>query len=406
MRDARFRVSLKLISAQLNRESELMASHTPPQITLTDAYLKQAVGMLALIGIVLAIAFCFFASSICIAVVLAAFMAILADPAVQFLERLRIPRYLAAALVVLAGAAVLSVLLYGSYLKLSAFSDNFEVYAGRLRELIARINERVQHVRDSAGELIHETTAKGRTEIRVRESTSWATYLARGVGSIGGALIIAGVVPFLVFFMLNVREKLYTAFKAIAGARLDVDALLLKTKNLVIGYAIGNIFIGGILSVASIIAFWKVGLTPAVTLGIASGLLNLIPFVGLLLAVAVPVVAGLVQFHSTTQFLVVIGVVSVLHLVAANLLLPRFVGSRLDIGPVAATVGLLFWGWLWGIPGILLAVPLTAILKLLADSDPALAHLSNVLARNPRRSLRKKTAQPETIAQPAMKKAG
>ena len=76
-----------------------MASQTTPEVSLTDAYLKQAVRMLVLIGILLAIAFCFFASSICIAVVLAAFMAILADPAVQFLERLRIPRYLAAALV-------------------------------------------------------------------------------------------------------------------------------------------------------------------------------------------------------------------------------------------------------------------------------------------------------------------
>jgi predicted PurR-regulated permease PerM len=383
-----------------------MASQTTPQVTLTDAYLKQAVRMLVFIGILLAIAFCFFASSICIAVVLAAFMAILADPAVQFLERLRIPRYLAAALIVLAGAVMLSILVYGSYLRLSAFSDNFDVYADRLRELIAPINDRVQHVRDSAGELIHETTAKGRTEVRVRETTSWATYLARGVGSIGGALIIAGVVPFLVFFMLNVREKLYTAFKALAGNRLDVDALLLQVKNLVIGYAIGNIFIGSVLSVASIIVFWKVGLTPAVTLGIASGLLNLIPFVGMVLAVAVPVVAGLAQFHGTGSFLVVIGVVSALHLVAANLLLPRFVGSRLDVGPVAATIGLLFWGWLWGIPGILLAVPLTAGLKLLADADPALAHLSNVLARNPRRSLRKKTVKAETVAEPAMKQAG
>jgi len=95
--------------------------------------------------------------------------------------------------------------------------------------------------------------------------------------------------PKFVFLVLNVREKLYTAFKALAGNRLDVDALLLKNKNLVIGYAIGNIFIGGILSVASIIIFWKVGLTPAVTLGVVSGFLNLIPFVGLILAVAVPV---------------------------------------------------------------------------------------------------------------------
>src|SRR5215470_10718086 len=152
-----------------------MAGQTIPQPTLTEVYLRQGVRMLTLIGVLLCIAFCFFASSFCIAVVLAAFMAILADPAVQFLERLRIPRFLAAALAVLGGATLLSILVYASYLKLSAFSDNFEVYADRLRELIAPINDRVQHVRDSAGELIQETTAKGRTEVRVRETTSWAT---------------------------------------------------------------------------------------------------------------------------------------------------------------------------------------------------------------------------------------
>src|SRR5262249_25972269 len=144
---------------------------------------------------------------------------------------------------------------------------------------------------------------------------------------------------------------------------------------------------------------------PAVALGIVSGLLNLIPFVGLILAAAVPLVAGLVQFHGTGSFLVVTLVVSALHLVAANFLLPRFVGSRLDVGPVAATVGFLFWGWLWGIAGIFLAVPLTAVMKLFADSDPSLAQLSNLLARNPRRFLRRKripVAEPEP--EPALKK--
>jgi len=201
--------------------------------------------------------------------------------------------------------------------------------------------------------------------------------------------LIAGVVPFLVFFMLIVREKLYTAFKALAGNRVDVDMLVEKIKELVVGYAIGDVWIGALISAISIATFWKVGLKPAVTLGIVSGLLNLIPFVGLVLAVAVPLVAGLVQFHGTGPFLVVIVIVIALHLVAANFLLPRFVGSRLDIGPVAATIAFLFWGWLWGIAGIFLAVPLTAVMKLLADSDPSLAHLSNLLARNPRRFLRR-----------------
>ena len=102
----------------------------------------------------------------------------------------------------------------------------------------------------------------------------------------------------------------------------------------------------------------------------------------------------------------VIAVVVLLHLITENRLLPRFVGSRLDVGPVAATVGLLFWGWLWGVAGILLAVPLTAVMKLLADSHPALAHFSNLLARNPRRFLRCRVTAAAPEAEAAMKRLG
>jgi AI-2 transport protein TqsA len=384
-----------------------MASHTEAQLTLTETYLRQGVRLLTLIGVLLLIAFCFFASSICIVIVLAAFLALLADPAVQFLERLRIPRFLAAGLVVLVGAVVMSVLFYGAYLKAMEFSDHFETYASKIHELIAPISSRVQQMRDSAGELIHEAAPREAPALRTRESPSWAIYLMRGVGSFGGALVIGGVVPFLVFFMLLVREKLYVMFKALAGTRLDVDSLLERVKGLVIGYTIGNIFIGVLMSLASVIVFWLMGLKPAVALGIASGMLNLVPFVGLVLALAVPLVAGLVQFHGASQFLIVIAVVALLHLITANLLLPRFVGSRLDVGPVAATVGLLFWGWLWGVAGILLAVPLTAVMKLLADSDPALAHLSNLLASNPRRFLRRKAVRAVAReAEPAIKRLG
>ena len=362
-----------------------------PHKALQEARLKKGVFLLGVIVTMLLIAFCFFASSICIVVVLASFTAILADPAVQFLERFRFPRYLAATVVVLAGAVALSLVAYGSYIKLSNLSNNVGTYAERIRELISPINKRIQHVRDSAGLVIHETAPQQVPELRIRESTPWATYLARGVGSMGGAVMIAAVLPFLVFFMLIVREKLYVSFKAIAGSRLDVDLFLTKIKNLVLGYVIGNVLVGSFLAAVSVLIFWQSGLKSALTLGIVSGVLNLIPFLGLVLALVVPLVAGLVQFHSTTQFVIVIAGVTILHLIAANLLLPRFVGSRLDVGPVAATIGLLFFGWLWGIPGIFLAVPLTAVLKVLADSDPGMAHFSNLLARNPRRFLRRRT---------------
>jgi predicted PurR-regulated permease PerM len=73
-----------------------------------------------------------------------------------------------------------------------------------------------------------------------------------------------------------------------------------------------------------------------------------------------------------------------LHLISANLLIPKFIGSRVNIGPVAATVGMLFWSWLWGGVGLLLAVPLTALIKIVSDCHPALLPIANLLADTPR----------------------
>lgn len=112
--------------------------------------------------------------------------------------------------------------------------------------------------------------------------------------------------------------------------------------------------------------------------------MNLLPFVGLVLALAVPLAAAILQFNTAGPYIVITLTILFLHVVSANLLVPRFIATRVSIGPVAATVGMLFWGWLWGVMGLLLAVPLTAFIKLVADLHPSLGHLSNVLALTPR----------------------
>ena len=122
----------------------------------------------------------------------------------------------------------------------------------------------------------------------------------------------------------------------------------------------------------------------AIPLGIASGLLNLLPFLGLIFSLALPLAAAILQFNTAGPFVTITLTILLLHLVSANLLTPKFIATRVSIGPVAATVGILFWGWLWGVMGLLLAVPLTAFVKLIADLHPSLSHLSNVLAPAPR----------------------
>jgi predicted PurR-regulated permease PerM len=127
-----------------------------------------------------------------------------------------------------------------------------------------------------------------------------------------------------------------------------------------------------------------IGMKGAIALGIVSGLLNLLPFLGLIFSLALPVAAGLLQFNTPGPFIVIILTILFLHVVSANILFPKFIATRVSIGPVAATVGILFWGWLWGVMGLLLAVPLTALVKMVADLHPSLCHVSNMLALTPR----------------------
>jgi predicted PurR-regulated permease PerM len=103
-----------------------------------------------------------------------------------------------------------------------------------------------------------------------------------------------------------------------------------------------------------------------------------------MLAVLVPFAGALLQFNTAGPFAVILLTVVCLHIISANFLIPKIIGSRVNIGPVAATAGILFWGWLWGLMGILLAVPLTAFVKLVADCHPSLIHISNLLAESPR----------------------
>ena len=369
-----------------------------------SAILRRGVRLLGGILVLLIVAFCFFASSICITVILAAFLSILVDPAVHALERLWIPRFFAAGLIVLTGVLTFGFLIYQSYDKLADFSDEFPLYMSRIADAVSPISDKIERMQDSTGKLEHQASPKKVPEVQVRQSTSWASYLVRGVGSVWGAIIIAGVVPFLMFFMLLARDKVFFCLKTISGQKVDVDLFADRLTGMVRSYAAGNLVIGLILSGISILVFWSVGLTPAVTLGLISGALNLIPFLGIMIALLVPLMAGVFQFHSAGPFIMIVVTVLGLHLIAANFLIPRFVGSRLDVGPVAATIGFLFWGWLWGVPGILLAVPLTAFIKLFADSNPSLAHLSTLLARDPQcsplRRKRRRSPQPGVSSNP------
>jgi predicted PurR-regulated permease PerM len=351
----------------------------------SDNLLRRIATLLFILVVGLLTVFGYYASSICITVVLAGFLAILFDPVVVTLEKLHVPRSVAAAVIVLAGMGLIGLLGQKLYGRAMVFAEEFPVYTLKIQQTIAPISRKFQQIQQSAGTLTNDVQpTKKVPEVRLQESPTWPAFLVRGAGSVWGMLIIAGVVPFLTFFMLCGKDQMVVRMDAFFSSRIDTARFVTNLNQMIRGFVIGNLIVGSLMSVATTLMLLSIGVKGAIPLGIASGLLNLLPFLGLIFSLALPLAAALLQFSTPGPYIIIVLTILFLHVVSANLLIPKFIATRVSIGPVAATVGILFWGWLWGVMGLLLAVPLTALVKLIADLHPSLCHLSNMLALTPR----------------------
>jgi predicted PurR-regulated permease PerM len=338
--------------------------------------------LLWVIVLALAIAFCFLASSFCITLVLATFLSILIDPLVSFLERWRLPRSVSSTLLICVGMVGLGLAAYGSYHRISTFVEAFPSYADRVREIVEPLEHKIQQVEESAKRLNPEPGKKV-AEVKLRQPPTWPSYLVRGFGSLSSAILILGVVPFLMFFMLVRKDKWYQTMAQLLGPKNDALEFSNSLALMVRRFMIGNLAAGLFMASVTVVLLWSLKIQGALILGVVSGLLNLIPFLGAILATLVPVTAGLIQAAPLSTLLIIGFAVVGIHMVSSNFIFPRLIGARMNIGPVAATAGILFWGWLWGPMGVLLSIPLTGAMKLIADCHPSLIHLSNMLGERP-----------------------
>jgi len=118
---------------------------------------------------------------------------------------------------------------------------------------------------------------------------------------------------------------------------------------------------------ASSVCFYFMDLDYPILTGIASGLLNMVPYIGAVLAWLPAFLIALAKFKTIGSFVLIAGMLTTIHVLALNLVAPQLVGRRVRLNAVAITISLLFWGWVWGGMGLLLAIPITATLRVICD---------------------------------------
>jgi predicted PurR-regulated permease PerM len=361
-------------------------------------------------GVIVAVLY--FGQAFFITLISAIVLAFILEPFVVLLMRLRFPRGLASFVVCTLALLFVYVIGMGAYAQLSSLYDELPKYGQRIGDLIDNVQQRLQDseqrtyrllvparqrqeedARAKAQQLQQQQAEQSRSrrraqqkqqeqqpippavpgaipEVRIHEeNTPVGEYILSRLGSFYQILLMASFVPFLVYFMLSWRDHINRSFLQFFHGedRLVAARSLAGIADMVRAFVVGNFLLGLVLAFLSSLMFGLIRLPFPLLVGPLSGFLSLMPYIGLPLALVPPLFAALGVNQFPVYVLVVVSV-SLLHLIAMNLMYPKIVGSRVHLNPLVVTFSLMLWGFLWGAAGLLLAIPMTAALKAVCDN--------------------------------------
>ena len=319
------------------------------------------------------------------------------EPLVGLLERWKISRWIGAAVILLGlggGVGWTGYSLSGSATELL---DSLPVAAQKLR-LALRADGRtsnpgaldtVQKAAQQLEQAADENSAKvasRRGVARViieRPPFNVRDYLWSGTVGLIGAAGQLTLVAFLTYFALGSGDTFRRKLVKITGPglqkkRITVHVLDDITKQIE-RYLLVQILTSAVVGIATGLAFWAMGLENAAVWGILAGVTNLIPYIGSVIMMAAAGLVAFLQFNSIQMALVIGGASLLIHTLVGNLLVPWLTSRTSRMNPVAVFVGVIFWGWLWGIWGLLLGIPIMMVVKAVCDRVEDLQPIGELL---------------------------
>jgi len=342
----------------------LATLESPPaslRISATSTSLRILAGAVVLL-------FFYYAAGVVITVLLSVLLAYFLDPAVELLERMHVPRTMGSLIMVLLLIAVLGAVGYSLWVRSSDFAANWPRSRDILREAAGEVQGKISGLEGSVDDLTAPTGAP-KPSAPSPDSGTIHTLFLRGIGSLYALVLEGTFVPFLVFFMLaGKREAWHSTLQLFPiSRRTQVKETLDDLRNVLRDYLIGMTVVTLVVIACSSFFFWALGFDYPILGGITSGLFNMVPYIGAVLAWLPGFFLAVLKWKAISHFGVIAIVLTGIHVVAQNLIAPQLVGRQVQLNAVAITISLLFWGWVWGGMGLILAIPITAALRVICD---------------------------------------
>ncbi len=319
----------------------------------------------SLISIVLIFLILFWAQHILIPVAFATLFALLLVTLCNFFERLGISRGLSALFSTLLFILAGTVVLFFISTQIAAFKNDLpkltNLLLAGLDQFQAWIVRKFNVSTYSIDEFIHSATTKA-----LSNSTS---IIETTVGTVSGALIYLVLIPIYTMLLLYYRGLIVRFFVTVFHPKHTgvVMGVLLKVRYVIKVYILGLFIEMAIVAVMNCTGFLLLGVKYAFLLGVIAALLNVIPYLGIFTACAISLLVT--STTNTPGTVAGVGLVLlVVHLIDANIILPKVVGSKVKINVLVTLLSVLVGSALWGIAGMFLFIPIAAVLKIIFDS--------------------------------------
>lgn len=329
-------------------------------------YLKVSQIILGLIAFVYVL---YIGQDIILPLLYATLLAILLNPFVNYLCRKKFNRVIAIITAILLAMILVIALIVFISSQATMFTDTFpEVKA----KMLTLFNQFV----DWVSATFNVTTAKIKSwlnDTKGEGMKSSSFVIGQTISTIGTILVMCFLLPVYIFMILFYKPLLLS-FISMLFSKEDhstVVEVLTETKSLVQKYLIGLLLEAAIVAALNAAGLLILGIEYAILLGIVGALLNLIPYIGGIVGISLPMIIALAT-KPPEYALYVFGVYILVQFIDNNFLVPKIVASKVKINALVSIIVVLLGGALWGVPGMFLSIPLTAILKVMFDRIPPL----------------------------------
>ncbi|HUB02509.1 MAG TPA: AI-2E family transporter [Terriglobales bacterium] len=374
-----------------NERTPVAQEEAAEEAEILRASIKAGTVAQIVIALIAIIGFLYLLKLVLVTALTAMLLAYMLEPMVRRLVQWRVPRSVGSLIVVVLGLALAGGIAYFFFNRAVDFADELPHYSARARETVGSILSRANQIEAHAKAIIEPPNNNGKRSIpvKVEQADGLTHVLSENGGTIMDVLLAIGFIPFLVYFMLASKEHFHVATVRLFPKehRLVAHRTVGNISSMIRTYIVANVGIGLLNAAICAIIFWTLGIQYFYFVGAISGFLSLIPYLGVFLALLPPLAAGIDALGKTGILVVLISVVG-LHVVTMNVIYPKVIGERLKLNPLAVSLSLLFWAWIWGGMGLILAIPILGAAKIVCDHIDPLGGLGTWLSESARQGSR------------------